>query len=143
MIVGTCFWFSRMNESNKPIKLCKNGSLCKFLHWTADECQEYICHKDDTAIEKIDCCMCKDGKTTFHVNDRSIKMECIYCHGKGYEYISRHESIKKKLIARDRNRIWCKCDQYFGTIYYKDNEHPRCTKHCYVCTRCYGITQIG
>jgi len=147
MIPGTCYWFFRENQCSRPstkIKLCKHGSLCKYLHWTREECQEYLSSKHDDRIQKMECNQCKGTqKMIIYISKQKIQIECHECKGKGFLLISNSEYTKKKLLQKDASRIWCQCHESFSTVYYKDNEHPRCSKHCYVCIHCKGITQIG
>jgi len=145
MIEGVCSWFSKVNRTEKEaMRMCREGSLCKYLHWTAEECREFLQNIDKIESQRLECRSCKGGVQAFIINDKKIKIECSTCHGKGFREMSAHHYVKEKLVKKDRERIWCKCkNNHFSTVYYKDNEHPRCPKHCYVCLHCKGITQIG
>lgn len=52
-------------------------------------------------------------------------------------------TVKKNILNKCANREWCRCKDEGETIYYPDGAHPKCKKHCYVCSICKGISQTG
>ena len=63
---------------------------------------------------------------------------CHVCNG-------RKEISKKEWQAhKDMMNLWCDCGNPSGeTTFYDDGEHPKCSKHCYVCNDCGKIVQVG
>jgi hypothetical protein len=76
---------------------------------------------------------------------RETTMSCSDCSGRGrldeHPCRTRIRGIYDRAHARD----WCDCeDRPIGsTRYHPDNSHPKCDKHCYTCTACGCLTQIG
>lgn len=54
----------------------------------------------------------------------------------------------KKIMAEARD-FWKEQEKKSGNCnhanvqYYADGEHPECSKHCYACTSCKAIVQVG
>lgn len=136
---GICHWFFRNNQDDRHIRHCRYGSLCKYKHLTQDEVR--ILSSESQHMQSCRRC---HGTGTQHIQVLGLKMaesfgiQCISCNGSGQ--INSRSVIIEKLSDRD----WCYCRvPSRDTIYFPDNRHPKCSKHCYVCRNCNGITQIG
>ena len=130
---GTCYWFFANNKTDHHgIHYCHYGSLCRFHHLTQEEVQLV---RDGGSTP---CHGCHGtGEQTIQVFGNPAKISCIICDG------AMVLSAKKAVLEKAHNRDWCRCKTDTDSTYYPDNTHPKCRKHCYVCVRCKGITQIG
>lgn len=138
MIKGSCFWFYRVNKDESKLRFCRDGSLCKYVHLTQEETN--LIHQKGSQQEP--CSTCKGSKyQTFNWVIQGVEkpcnVTCLSCNGSG------ETLIRDKVLSKARDRLWCKCKKSRDSTYYPDNTHPRCSKHCYVCVDCKGITQTG
>ena len=136
---GICHWFYRVNVNDSRIRYCRNGSLCRYKHITQDEVEELSRHGN----ELIMCPGCngrgvQEIKTYgLNIANSNVEIQCMSCDGR------REVSKRQRILKKVANREWCRCDGRVDTHYYPDNTHPKCKKHCYVCVRCKGISQVG
>lgn len=121
-----CNWFYRNNADDHNLRFCRRGSLCPYRHLTQQEVR--LLSGGDTHTPCGHC----GGTGEMH------RFPCVFCYGKG------SISEKHRILDRAEYREWCQCETPSkDTHYYPDNTHPKCKKHCYVCTQCKGITQVG
>jgi len=159
MIRGQCFWFYQANPGDgRPIRKCRHGSLCRFQHLTRRETDEILrLHEEMRRTpEKTtsECLLCDgSGQTSLRVEtvradgttERDTTMPCFGCRGRGRLDEHPCQTRIRRIYDRAHGRDWCECrDRPVGASrYHADNTHPKCDKHCYTCTLCHGLTQIG
>jgi hypothetical protein len=140
MLKGCCHWFAKVNKTCYGIRLCRNGSLCPYLHLTGDEIDEIVNHGD----ELVNCksCLYKlSAPPTQDIMEMCRRqMPCdIKCSG---------GKVKKTqiIVTEARERIWCKCPDHlrtkFGDTYYRPGTHPKSAEHVHVCNRCKCIQNV-
>lgn len=92
------------------------------------------------------CPSCVGGKQTTTITEwgsnkppESYQMNCFRCKGTGFI-----DSQTAATIEYEKN-MWCKCkgSDPRNARYYKDNEHPKISKHHYRCRVCGKVIQIG
>lgn len=72
----------------------------------------------------------------------AVHIDCLLCNGKGY--LTEREKEKYDRDAEAAENFWCKCpDGFNNAIYFPDGTHPLCSKHCWACTTCDKIVQVG
>lgn len=137
---GLCYWFYRNNDgTGSSLKYCRYGSLCRYTHLTQDEYKQLV----EGGENLISCPRCRGtGEQDIKLHgiasaNGTCKITCIDCNG------SRTITTKAMILNKCSNREWCRCGAFVDTIYYPDNTHPKCKKHCYVCSKCKCISQIG
>lgn len=82
---------------------------------------------------KMNCVVHEAGKP-----EQSFTMNCHVCEGKG-EVTEEHAEL-----IQIENDMWCDCDEPSeDRKYWPDGTHPVCHKHCWSCTICGKIVQIG
>ena len=141
-IMKYCHWFYRNNPDDHHLRYCRKGSLCPYWHLTQQEVQQLMAQSKPT---QDPCQRCKGtGQVLVHLfftttcNHKSSSIPCYVCDGKGTV------SPRTRILDKSESREWCHCENPpQDTHYYPDNSHPKCRKHCYVCSRCKGITQTG
>lgn len=139
MIQGICHWFYRMNRNDQNLRYCRHGSLCRYKHLT----QEEVMALEQHGAEDQPCPRCHGQKVQpvkWVVRDVETQTQimCMTCNGRG------QISVRERILQKVSNRLWCHCKHpSSSTRYFPDNTHPKCKKHCYVCTRCNGISQTG
>lgn len=145
-IKGSCFWFTRNNPDDKRIKMCKDGSLCRFLHLTGEETRE-MCN-DWEALTDCPSCVYKsspfpEGLEGHEYIQEKIRRE-IPCFNK-----CRNGKVLKRnlIISNSRKRCWCNCSlenkKEFGSSLYSNYSHPSGEKDAWICNNCKGMTQVG
>lgn len=140
MIRGICHWFYQRNPNDDRLHYCKFGSTCRYKHLTQEEVYKIQHHGND----KTQCPACSgSGQISVRMfnirSDNKCLIPCVTCNG------SKEITVKKIILEKSSNREWCRCenDQDRDTIYFPDGHHPKCSKHCYICSKCKGITQTG
>lgn len=68
--------------------------------------------------------------------DHSFKMDCITCNGAGK--VTAEQARAHKAMAD----AWCTCDEPGDPDYHPDG-NDICGKHCYTCSNCGKILQVG
>lgn len=137
-----CYWFYNNNrDDHHGLRYCRHGSLCRFRHLTQEEVN--VLNSDPEGL--VDCPRCR-GTGEMKIKVFGIRVAggetpipCIGCNG------SKTTTKKKVILGKVEGREYCHCrhPDDGNTRYYADNQHPKCSKHCYVCTRCNGISQVG
>lgn len=133
MMQGICYWFYQHNANDTRLRYCRYGSTCRFKHLTQEEVHT-IQHRGE---DKIQCPSCS-GTGQIYNRHHNFNMTCLSCYGK------KEVAVKRTILDKCADREWCRCkEESSESIYFPDGTHPKCKKHCYVCSVCKGITQTG
>ena len=95
-------------------------------------------------MKLVKCPTCKgDGIQTIHSTETTSKgvtkrppmnFPCVVCNGKGKV---------TEAYVKAVNIFWCKCENPGDPVFYNDGENPNCSKHCWVCSTCGKVQQVG
>jgi hypothetical protein len=169
LLKGSCIWFAKNNWSDngeRPIRKCRNGSLCRYLHLTGEECQYIFDHQKDT----VECehCIFKYEEKKEEKTERKIytnipegnrpkifddlenedlwdkirkEMPCWQCKD------TRKMPARRRYHKKAQLRNWCDCSKDLrlkaGSTHYSGNSHPSGEKDAWVCNNCKCISQVG
>lgn len=153
---GQCYWFWRANpgKDGVPIRKCKYGSLCRFMHLTRQETRdmETLQQEQEATPEQTTSACLRCNGTGRHAitivntgdHDRQDTMRCFECEATGILHEHPNKTKIRMLYKKAHFRDWCQCRGDSRTFqYHPDHTHPKCVKHCYTCLWCRGFTQIG
>lgn len=93
----------------------------------------------------MQCPTCKGtGKVTIKVTtfgqkgSENFETDCLTCHGKGRITLKQARQLKKEQDS------WCRCGNKSGkTDFHDDGELGAGSEHCWTCSDCGKLTQVG